>query len=353
MKPLLNRDPVTRKYILPSDGWYHLAPMGEFLGEREMPDGKMVEVRQRINNRAIEKMIANFNREKAQPNFAGILLDFDHFSHDLEKSSEAAGWIQELASAEQLGADRDPGLWARIDLTDAGEPALVGGRYRKISGVWDGPEVEPGVVEPHQLFDAGLTNKPNLRGMVPLSNRAGRSSAATQETNHMQLQASTLLAMVAALGLPPESTDEQITAALPAVKGILNRGNSYAALETKYNHLLDSVATSDLAAHGITDEEEIKVYKPMLISNREGTLKLLARGKKKDEGKPGPIHNRANKATPENPAASEGVKPADEARAARISNRARELRAASPGLSLVSSYQSAEAEITDQEKAAK
>jgi len=40
-------------------------------------------------------------------------VDFDHFSLDTEKSSEAAGWISDLES-------RDTGLWARVRWSDAG-----------------------------------------------------------------------------------------------------------------------------------------------------------------------------------------------------------------------------------------
>ena len=41
-------------------------------------------------------MVNRFNEEARAENFAGLLVDFDHFSLDGEKRSEAAGWIVAL-----------------------------------------------------------------------------------------------------------------------------------------------------------------------------------------------------------------------------------------------------------------
>ena len=115
---------------------------------------------------ACTAMANRFAEEAKAPNFAGLLVDFDHFSLDGEKRSEAAGWIIELEN-------RDSGLFAKIRWSDIGEEAVKGGRYRFLSPVWnraDCVDLGGGRVRPVRLLNAAVTNDPNLKGMRPLSN---------------------------------------------------------------------------------------------------------------------------------------------------------------------------------------
>ena len=83
---LINRD---GGFVMPADGWYQLAPLGEFAHAQ----AGVVQV---VDRAACEAMAARFAKEAQAPNFAGALIDFDHFSLDGEKRSEAAGWITAL-----------------------------------------------------------------------------------------------------------------------------------------------------------------------------------------------------------------------------------------------------------------
>ena len=74
---------------MPADGWYQLAPLGEFAHAQ----AGVVQV---VDRAACEAMAGRFAEEAQAPNFAGALIDFDHFSLDGEKRSEAAGWITAL-----------------------------------------------------------------------------------------------------------------------------------------------------------------------------------------------------------------------------------------------------------------
>ena len=154
---LMNRD----GFQMPADGWYQVAPLGEFAHAQ----AGVVQV---VDAEACTAMANRFQEESNGANFAGLLMDFDHFSLDGEKRSEAAGWITALEN-------RDGGLFAKIRWSDVGEEAVKGGRYRFLSPVWnraDCVDLGGGRVRPVRLLNAAVTNDPNLKGMQPLSNNA-------------------------------------------------------------------------------------------------------------------------------------------------------------------------------------
>ena len=126
------------QFVLAADGWAHITPCGEF----PHAGAGVVQV---IDRAACDAMAAEFTGRKADANFPGVLVDFDHFSLDTGQSSEAAGWITELES-------RDTGLWARVRWSE------------------------------RTLVSVALTNEPNIRGGRPLANRqVGVNSLATKE----------------------------------------------------------------------------------------------------------------------------------------------------------------------------
>jgi hypothetical protein len=159
---ILNRD----GFQMPADGWYQIAPLGEFAHAQ----AGLVQV---VDAEACAAMVNRFRADARGANFAGLLVDFDHFSLDGEKRSEAAGWITDLDN-------RDGGLFARIRWSDVGEDAVKGGRYRFLSPVWargDCVDLGNGRVRPVRLLNAAVTNDPNLKGMRPLSNSAATAAA--------------------------------------------------------------------------------------------------------------------------------------------------------------------------------
>ena len=82
---ILNRE----SFKTPDDGWYQLAPLGEF-------PHAAAGVVQVVDAEACTAMAARFKADAAVANFAGLLVDFDHFSLDDRARSEAAGWIVEM-----------------------------------------------------------------------------------------------------------------------------------------------------------------------------------------------------------------------------------------------------------------
>lgn len=165
---------LNRNFELPADGWHQLAPLGEF-------PHAAAGITQVIDEAACRLMVASFDFQKnSSENFPGLLIDFDHFSLDASRHSEAAGWITDLKFIP-LSADRCPpssgptGLLARIRWSDTGEAAVRGGRYRFLSPVWSRTDCEDlgdNRLRPVRLLNAAVTNDPNLKGILPLSNRS-------------------------------------------------------------------------------------------------------------------------------------------------------------------------------------
>jgi len=166
---ILNRE----SFKVPDDCWYQLAPLGEFPHGGPSTGSGQAGIVQVIDAEACEAMASRFQADAAVANFAGLLVDFDHFSLDDRARSEAAGWIVNVEG-------RDTGLWANIRWSDLGEEAVKGGRYRFLSPVWarsDCFDLGNGRVRPVRLMNAAVTNDPNLKGLVPLANTSTSLSA--------------------------------------------------------------------------------------------------------------------------------------------------------------------------------
>ncbi len=203
-------------FELPSDGWGQLCPRGEFPGRDELT-GK--EVTQVIDQAAIDSMLAEFHRQSAVDNFAGLLIDYDHFSEDLDKPSIAAGWIIELQ-------ERPSGIWFRPRWSTVGESNLKSGCYRNISPSMRGEVIGKDRVRPLVIDRAGLTNDPNFKLMRPLSNRGGGRPT---NDSHNTMEKKSMKSLLALLGLSPDASEDSAAAALTT---LMNR---------------DKTATADLA----------------------------------------------------------------------------------------------------------
>jgi len=148
-------------FILPEDGWFHIAAFGEW---PHKPTG----LTQIIDEESVDEIIKAFTEFAAAPNWPGVLVDFDHQSLDQDKPTVAAGWIIGLAK-------RPTGLWAQVRWSDLGRKSLEGGRYRFISPVWrssDCAKLGDDRIRPLKLMNCAVTNDPNIKGLFPLSNSA-------------------------------------------------------------------------------------------------------------------------------------------------------------------------------------
>jgi hypothetical protein len=157
-----------------------------------------------------------------------ILVDFDHAS-EMGGATEAAAWATNLASDED-------GLHATFRMTDKGAEALTATRYRYLSPAWYVDEEG----HPTELSTIALTNRPNLP--VPrLLNRKPESSLSsvakpdgeagdpstapqvadaesTPEEGIIEKEKINMDKLREMLGLAAEATDEEVLAAVDALR---------------------------------------------------------------------------------------------------------------------------------------
>jgi len=350
MNLILNRD-----FTMPADGWYQFAPIGEF------PHAG-ADVIQVVDAEACTAMSARFKADATVDNFAGLLIDFDHFSMDGSQRSEAAGWVTDMES-------RETGLWGKIRWSDIGEEAVKGGRYRFLSPVWArsdcvdlGPSTGSGQVaariRPVRMLNAALTNDPNLKGLSPLSN-SGQSAVgsgqfrtigerAQQKGNDMK---AVIEKLVNHLGLAADATEALILEKMGGLQtgaAVTELQNSLSALQGKYDGLMTNLKAveGELVNRHLADFEGVisegakPFWAEQLVLNRTGALAALGDLKASRQEAEGsgqgangsgqtrkPLHNRATVRVVV-PAGDGSGTPDAESKAVKIRNRAHEIAAA-------------------------
>jgi phage I-like protein len=364
---------LNRNFELPADGWHQLAPLGEF----PHAAAGIVQV---IDAAACTRMVAAFeNARAAADNFPGLLIDFDHFSLDAAKHSEAAGWITDLRfvspgeAGSQLVTDNrqlitgsPSGLLARIRWSDIGEAAVKGGRYRFLSPVWaktDCEDLGGDRFRPVRLLNAAVTNDPNLKGILPLSNRAPFDFSPLGEKKNCSVNKETpmqpvLDALLNKLNLPADTAQDAILTAIKNMaspEDIAALTNRAETAETELSGLkkaqLESDADAFCEANAALIENRDDV-RAQFIENRtltEAVFKNLktpvapqpdTRHPSPDTRKP--LHNRDSKvAATQNRDAS-----ASESKAVKIRNRAAEIMK-SESVVYTDAFRRAEQEFAD------
>lgn len=278
MKSKLTLPLISDRSKAPGEGWYHLVPKGEF-PHRESG------VIQVVDAEALTAMLNRFNAEASAPGFRGLLVDQEHFSYDTNKSSEAYGWVREVAN-------RANGLWGRIEWTPLGQAAVEGRQYKSLSPVWFPRDLETlgeKRARPTRLDAVGLTNMPNLQGMIPLSNRAPDDAAAETKVPAEQ---GALAEIGTALGLSGEAGVTEFLAAVSDLKAKL------ADFESKFKALTESSA--DEAVSSLKNRytpEVVASVRAQVIADREAGMHIV-KALAQRVSVPPPLHNRAMAGNP-------------------------------------------------------
>ncbi|MDR2981998.1 MAG: phage protease [Puniceicoccales bacterium] len=276
-------DSAPDKFILPADGWYQIGKAGTVSKSLYMPGKKEPVTIKQVLTAADLVAIANRYKKDGSPE---LLVDFDHFSADLEKPTRAAGWIHNVEA-------RGDELWAQMRHSSSGRNALEGGDYRYFSPVLGFPakNYRPGdEAHPVALLCGALTNQPTFKGMVPLSNRQGDPLAQTEINADMDYK----LLLIALLGLAATATDAEIQAAADAAKLKIADSAKLAETQNRLDKVLAEQVERDLDAHKLTGAARDQ-WKVALTKNRDealGLLKTLKPSGKADDPTYARTHNR-------------------------------------------------------------
>lgn len=290
---ILNRNlEISLKNSAPdAPAWFHLVPIGKFPGVLQLANGKSIRVIQHIDSAAISAIANNFHDK--------ILVDFEHRSSLPDGDTAAAAWLTKVES-------RAEGLWGMFDFSDLGKTAVENKRYRFLSPELDvdatSASKDGDTVRPLALRSVGLTNRPNMKSLTPLSNKQTVDAASSRVENQNaadQAGKEQMKELITALGLPENS---EMPAVLNAVQALQTQATELSTVKNQLAALhktqLESEVEKDLVkfAPVIQNREEVKTQ---LIANREATLKVLTALKPAPAEKGPTVHNRAGAKTPD------------------------------------------------------
>ena len=126
---------------------------------------------QKFDEAAGSEMMANFNAEKAErgKRFKGLPIYMGHPDHPVasERSDDkrARGWVREMRLAND-------GLEVKTDWNPLGKSEVEGEEVAYFSPVWGTLRIANSArdFKPVRLRSIGLTNDPNIEGVMPLTN---------------------------------------------------------------------------------------------------------------------------------------------------------------------------------------
>lgn len=276
---ILNRD-----FQHPSDGWYMIEPRGEH-------PNRAAGVVQVIDEMAAASIVNRFNADaerSALSHGREMLIDHEHFKHDVEKETRAYGWLTKLEN-------RADGIYGQVRWTTTGKAAVDGGDYRFFSTEYDPRDLKilnggaPKRIRPLRLDGLTLTNNPNNRGGRPITNRekefrSGTVPAADEPTN----KRTTMKSVCTRLGLSADASEDAVLAevnklfnrideAKPIGEEVTKLKNRVTALEGENQTLLGEQVDALLDAHGVKEEKVRNRIKPMLVplKNRAERVEAL------------------------------------------------------------------------------
>lgn len=180
--------------------WLQVTPAGSF-GPR---DGRPMKVPAWYIDAAVASAVIQRVASRKTP----PVLDYEHQTLNKEANGQpapAAGWFRDWAWRE------GEGLFAQVELTTRALQYIQDGEYRYFSPVFLYDAVTGHVTDVQM---GALTNNPAVDGMQALSLRAAATFGLTLDEDLAVNPL--LLAVIAALGLAQETTQDQAIAALTA-----------------------------------------------------------------------------------------------------------------------------------------
>jgi phage I-like protein len=142
-----------------------------------------------------------------------IVVDYEHQTLLADQNGQpapAAGWIDPAKVEYREGE----GLFAPIDWTARAAAHIAAGEYKFLSPVLP---FDPATGEVLDLMHVALTNYPGVDGMAPLAALRGRFDFDPQSP-HKEVPPVDRTKLIQLLGLAADATDQQIDAAVAALK---------------------------------------------------------------------------------------------------------------------------------------
>ncbi len=264
----------------PADGWYIIDSAGDHPSSH-LVGGKRVHFVQHLSPEVLGRIA-----EAGVP-AEGLYIDRDHGSLHPSGSSEACGWVRELALCHG-------NLAARIEWTPLGLPLIQQGIYKHFSTVYPPHEEQmlAGTFTPDRLVGLALVNNPNnADGQPPITNRrqaplvAAPGNATQTETNtHMENNPK----LLAALGLADGATEEEIIAAAESMAARCAAAEEAAVAAADAEAEATIAAAEDKDAVRLTEEEKKEVKEHLIADRPHGQryLNLLCNSKRAQAAPP-------------------------------------------------------------------
>ncbi len=262
----------------PGNGWYIIEAAGEHPGVATL-GGERVEYVQQLTPDVLAAIAAAGVPDE------GLLIDRDHFSRDPEKTSEALGWVRELALC---GCN----LAARIEWTSLGYPLIEGKVYRHFSTVYPSTpeEMRSGRVTPRRLMGLALTNVPNnAAGQPAITNRFLPPTPGSENQHEPTAHTTNMYSpeLLAALGLAEGATPDEVLTTVKDLKARLADAEAATAAAVNAEAEAAIAAEEEKAQVALTEEEKEEVKEELITNRRHGMryLTLLCNDKRRRQEK--------------------------------------------------------------------
>jgi phage I-like protein len=169
-------------------GWIHAVPLGKW----QHPQYGEID----ITPDRVQRFADNIKRGVRGQD---LDIDYDHKA----KGGEAAGWVKDADA-------RGDGLWLLVEWTRSAWAKIKEKAYRYFSPELVDEWTHPQTGEKYQdvLFGGGLTNRPFLKGILPINLSELLSEHDATESVGGQMDPKLIRQL---LGLPEDATDDQVT----------------------------------------------------------------------------------------------------------------------------------------------
>lgn len=266
---LLNLISLANQFQIQTGDWLRI-PFGDH------PHPK--KVIQRLDQAAAAALVASFNsfRSRLGRLFGGFPAyvghpDVPEFANEyLDK--KAYGWIMDIEA-------RVDGVYLKMKWSAAGEELVANAHYKWFSPYWGCEQIavenNVPILRPIRLASIGLTNYPNITGLMPMANETD------VETNPQQKETEMLDKIRKLLGLANDAAEEPVIAAITTLKSERDaakaEATAFAAGKATAETALANATTAKTAAEAAktTAETQAAAAKTQAAAERKARVDLI------------------------------------------------------------------------------